>query len=836
MRAWGLVSVSTVAIIAAASPAVVCAQVQSFNFDIAEQSLSGALRGVGRISHEQVVFDGELVRNLRSPALKGAFTVEEALTRLLAGTGLEAKRSPNGAWRVTRSLIKSNLAEGPAEIVEVVVTGSHIRDANPTSPVHAVTRRDIEASGYSQIGDLMRSLPENFSGGQNPAVLGAASSNIGNQNVTNATMMNLRGLGSDATLTLLNGHRLASDAYHQGTDISGIPLSLIQRIEVVTDGASALYGADAVAGVVNIITRKNYEGAQFGVRLGGATQGGANEQTYSVLYGTSIGEWRAIVSLEHSKLDAVKASQRGFTSDVTPNTTLLQPNTTNTAYVSLNRSIGDFAKISFEGIFRDRDATAFNQARATSAYGISNVYSPNANIALSAELKAPRDWIVNITGVSSTGRNSQNSFTSGTYSQVNYKNRRSYAEIVANGSLLQIWSGQVKAAFGIGRRSESLDYGLPGKSYYITPDRNITYGFAEFDVPLLRNDSGQEIDLSLAARSESYSDMGVASTPKIGLRYRVSDAVTLRGTWGKSFKAPSFIQMYQASNVGLFAASILGYSGSGTAILLSGGNKTLEPERSESWTLGGDYKSRSIDGLILSLNYFNVSYDGRVIQPISPATTALRNPLFSPFIEWNPSQSRQQEIIALASTFTNNTGSPYDPANVVAVVRNNYHNATSQNIDGLDLAVRKKIKLHDGDVSIFGNATVTDLRRKLIVTSPEQELSGTVFNVPTFKARAGVSWESGNISTNVIANYIGKSTDTGVTPNKSIGAWTTIDANISYRFADQKHRLSISASNILDRDPPHVTSAGVSYSGMSFDSTNASVIGRVVSLSFTRDF
>ncbi|NJC00036.1 outer membrane receptor for ferrienterochelin and colicin [Sphingomonas trueperi] len=84
-------------------------------------------------------------------------------------------------------------------------------------------------------------------------------------------MSNLRGLGSDATLTLINGHRLPYDAVNQGVDISIIPLAALERIEVITDGASALYGSDAVGGVANLILRRDYDGLLTSARVGAST-------------------------------------------------------------------------------------------------------------------------------------------------------------------------------------------------------------------------------------------------------------------------------------------------------------------------------------------------------------------------------------------------------------------------------------------------------------------------------------------------------------------------------------------------------------------------------------
>src|SRR3546814_5063944 len=120
-----------------------------------------------------------------------------------------------------------------------------------------ITQEDMRLAGHNDLGDVMRALPQNFSGGQNPGVLIGAGGVVANQNITGGSSLNLRGLGPDATLTLLNGARLAYDGFTQATDVAVIPVAAIDRMEVLLDGASALYGSDAVGGVDRKSTRLN---------------------------------------------------------------------------------------------------------------------------------------------------------------------------------------------------------------------------------------------------------------------------------------------------------------------------------------------------------------------------------------------------------------------------------------------------------------------------------------------------------------------------------------------------------------------------------------------------
>ena len=144
---------------------------------------------------------------------------------------------------------------GATELETIVVTGSRIKQANleSSSPVTQVTAADIEAQGVTRIEDLINQLPQAFAA-QNATVANGASG---------TATVDLRGLGSSRTLVLVDGRRMPYGGVGQSAaDLNQIPSQLIERVEVLTGGASAIYGSDAVAGVVNFITKKNFEGVE----------------------------------------------------------------------------------------------------------------------------------------------------------------------------------------------------------------------------------------------------------------------------------------------------------------------------------------------------------------------------------------------------------------------------------------------------------------------------------------------------------------------------------------------------------------------------------------------
>ncbi len=252
---------------------------QSRTYQIKEASLSKALREYGRASGRQIIFTEDLVRGKRAPALNGSYSADEALARLLAGSGLTAQTSPTGVIMIVRAAgsmrspdARETVAAADDDGADIVVTGTNIRGQAPIgSPLTVVTREDIAKSGFGRIQDYLETLPSNFSGST------SEDSNLdfnGEQNLTRGQGVNLRGIGAGSTLVLVNGRRPAPGGLIGGfVDISSLPAQAIERIEILTDGASALYGSDAVGGVVNFILRRDYEGLETTLRLANTDSG-----------------------------------------------------------------------------------------------------------------------------------------------------------------------------------------------------------------------------------------------------------------------------------------------------------------------------------------------------------------------------------------------------------------------------------------------------------------------------------------------------------------------------------------------------------------------------------
>lgn len=198
-----------------------------------------------------------------------------------------------------------------ASIQEIIVTGSRIRrvDDETASPVQIVNRQDIERTGATNIADVIHSVVQADNQGSIPT---AATGGF----AAGSSAISLRGLGVNSTLVLVNGRRMASygladDGVRTFVDLNSIPFEAVERIEVLKDGGSAIYGSDAVAGVVNIILREKYDGMAISGESGITQRGDGDTYRISAIGGTSGERFSVYASVETLKEEAIAQGDRG---------------------------------------------------------------------------------------------------------------------------------------------------------------------------------------------------------------------------------------------------------------------------------------------------------------------------------------------------------------------------------------------------------------------------------------------------------------------------------------------------------------------------------------------
>ena len=198
-------------------------------------------------------------------------------------------------------------------VQRVMITGSNVRrtDAETPSPIQVLTAEDIKASGFTSIADVLHGITANGQGTLSQGFSGAFASG--------AAGISLRGLNTSATLVLIDGHRSApypigDDGQRSFVDIANIPFDAVERIEVLKDGASAVYGSDAIAGVVNIILKRSFTGGRIGADIGTSYKRDGTTRHASGIYG--LGDldkdgYNAYVTGEIRKQDQIRYSDRG---------------------------------------------------------------------------------------------------------------------------------------------------------------------------------------------------------------------------------------------------------------------------------------------------------------------------------------------------------------------------------------------------------------------------------------------------------------------------------------------------------------------------------------------
>jgi outer membrane receptor protein involved in Fe transport len=261
---------------------------QAVNVDVPAQSLAKALRELGKETRTNILFSPSSVAGRRAPAVVGRYTPLEAARRLAADAGLEVVADGSGAIIVraratvqpasyTTAAVAAETAT-PDLVEEVVVTGSRLRRTtfDTPTPVVEMERDELLESGYTDLGEALSDLP-GVDIGVNLSTSQSAVQDNG------LSTISLRGLGQNRTLTLIDGHRTVSNAGNKNAvSLSSIPEFFVDRVEISTGGASAVYGSDAIAGVVNIITESKFEGVRVRAVAGATDGGGGSTTEYSL--------------------------------------------------------------------------------------------------------------------------------------------------------------------------------------------------------------------------------------------------------------------------------------------------------------------------------------------------------------------------------------------------------------------------------------------------------------------------------------------------------------------------------------------------------------------------
>jgi outer membrane receptor protein involved in Fe transport len=843
-------AVATSLIVPIAAPAY--AQTTARNYSIPAQDLGDALRQFGAQSGRDIVFDPALTAGKKSKPVAGAIDADRALQIMLEGSGLSYTTTSTGF--AVRSAVgnvaadansASSQGEGTAGRDEIVVVGTNIRGKAPAgSPLSTYTREDIDRTGAVTVEQFLQRLPENTASTRSD--LGVApGSGSSAENGTFGSAADLHGLGPGATLTLVNGHRLAPGGNDgQFADISAIPLAIIENVQVLSDGASAIYGSDAVAGVVNFNLRDNYSGAE--TTVGGSTMtrsGGGGQVQISQLVGTNWTGGHFLGAYEYYAQNPLETRDRDFVpSGFDSLGQLLPRQRRHNGFVAAAQRFGD-VKVSIDGLYSSRRFAGDFGSLLT---GVPSVLTGRneqyvGNLAFNVPLFS--DWSFDIVGTHAASNSHSSQLLFGSFLQERRARARlSEADAKLTGSVLELPGGDVRLAMGGGLRRETfgelaLTAGGIGK-------RTVSSAFAELYLPIIglgnRSRLLERLALSLAGRYDHYSDFGSAFSPKGGVSWAVREGLSFRGSYGRSFKAPALSQLSNATQV-LFTFPLLDPASptgiSPTLLRFGTGNPDLKAERSRAWTVGADIERQGISGFSGSISYFSIRYQGRIAGPNVPGGfTNLFNftDQFAPYIELAPDLAEVEAAFEAPNFVGDFAGG--GPSAIVAIFNSVPANAARDISRGLDFRLSHLWDTGTARWTAFVSGTAyLKANRKATPATPELPLAGVLSSPSKLRLIGGIQFGSRHFGSGISLNYVKSYRNPNFSPPTRIDHWLTFDFNASYTTPDGAplalRGLTISANvqNLFDEDPPRVTYPLEFGTVSGYDPINANPYGRIVS-------
>ncbi len=275
-----------------------------------EQTLLKSLIELGQKSDISIIAPSLAIRGLAAPSLRGQYTPKQALVILLKDSGLFYQELSEKAVAIkpienidTQRPVNAYILE-EVSVIGRPITGSRLKrlDVEGSAAVDIISGSDIAISGSQTLGEFLKYVP---------SVAGNSTSTSVSNGGDGSASVTLRGLPANNTLVLLNGKRFANKGLRgDAADLNTIPPAAIERVEILKDGASAIYGSDAIAGVVNIIMKSDIDGLKFDQYFGRSSRGDLETQTTNFLWGATNLSSSILVSASHSKQEGLLSRER----------------------------------------------------------------------------------------------------------------------------------------------------------------------------------------------------------------------------------------------------------------------------------------------------------------------------------------------------------------------------------------------------------------------------------------------------------------------------------------------------------------------------------------------
>ncbi|RYZ74044.1 MAG: TonB-dependent receptor [Lysobacteraceae bacterium] len=731
-------------------------------------------------------------------------------------------------------------AKDPTTLDTLIVTGTRVTDrtvAESASPIDIISPETLEATGTTELATaLSRSIPSlNF---PRPAITDGTDA---------VRPAQLRGLAPDQVLVLVNGKRYHTTALinlngSQGrgsspADLNTIPIAAVERIEVLRDGASAQYGSDAIAGVINVVLKGSGEGGSVSARYGQYSAGDGEQYQLSGDAGFKLGESGAIHlaaqaghqdQTDRAKPFQGRVEQRYGDPDIDQGAFSYNGQYSPTDYLTFysygllsKREVLSNGYFRFGGDNRNRPEIypdgflpqIYNESEDVSWVGgfkSSTAGGTQIDISYNYGQNNLRFEVLNSLN-NSLGLASPTEFYAGTLETTQNVLNADFSKALEVGLAYPLalaygaeWRGE-KFNESQGELASYANGGIPSANGSLLPGAQVFSGFKPSDAGYfdrhsysgyidLEADLSDKFSVGLAGRYESYSDFGDTSTGKLSLRYAFSPAIALRATASTGFRAPSLQQQYFQSiatnfiNVtqpGGTVAAVpfeIGTFRTDNPAAIALGAEPLQAEESKNLGLG--LVLQPAEGLYLTVDAYRIDIDDRIVLSENLTSAPVRNYL-------------------QANGFPGIGGGRY------------FTNAIDTKTTGIDLVGTYRLGLDSGNVDLTAgyNYNKTEIRRiadnpdaleaidPLAVRIGRAEIGRITKGSPQDKFFLGATWSPGNWVLNAATTRWGEFATFGTTAaaDQVYGAEWTLDLSATYKV--DKWSFTLGGDNVLDEYP-----------------------------------
>jgi len=921
-----------------------------YSINVAKQPLTPALNALSEQTHVSWGYspDGAAQQEPEVGPVIGEYTVEEAWTLALRGTGYKLSWIDSNNIALVKELppppppkLEPPRAPGTRAgqtagiIAEVITWGTRYLDVDVLSPpVVVIDRKTIDRSGAATVMQVLQLLP------QQPFLRPDGFRNNG------AQYAELRGLGPDTTLVLINGRPAFASAgsfTFNAFDLNQVPLSAVERIEVQLDTISVRHGADAIGGIVNIVLRDDIPDPGIEVHYG-AADGGGEERQAALSAGLSGPDGHATLVLDYRDVQPLFGVERELwrnqdyrrfgSSDLrsmisTPGNVMalpgmllpgvgapfaaipeqtagaitepgeflpLQINRTSllqyqpivaadrrasavaTAEANLTPDLvaaADLLVVDRRVLFESTPLVATGLVPATNPYNafgqpvtvleLLDDYEPlrvsldslliRGAASLHGKVKS-WDWelsllrseedaerrvenvvdplrlqqvladpdpqrTLNLLGPGPAGSPEAVASALAPPEVDNLSRDATLLTGLLSGRLFALPAGDVSTVLGTEWRKETAQFDSLLGSF----SREIAAGFAELRVPLLSERmqlaAAHELTVTVAGRFDRYSDFGEIFNPQYGLVWRPLRDVEFRGTYGRSYRAPSLYELYlprEPTNVPITDPRRNGEVY--TTTLISGGSRDLEPTRGESYTAGIEFTPAAIEPLTVSATYWHVTMDSRVTALTSVAGLLHEADVPDHVLRAEPTAA---EVAA---------GLPGKVLQIDMTSMNFGRLTTS----GIDLAAKYTFETAAGRFVPDLKATWINEYDALDLPGAPQtdrvDLASSLGTIAKWRGVASLDWQLGALGATTYLRYIPSYHDSrdGVRNGRTISSQTFVDLQFSMDIGKllgggevlRGLELSAGALNALDQQPHFAEVNGI----QGYDTSQGDLKGR----------